>query len=145
MKIEQVVAELFEFVSESPRKIGQNLLGEFSRGELFLLKYLYSNGGSAWPSTMSDAMQTSTARVTVALKSLEHKGLISKEFDANDGRRKIVHLTPKGKEYFEVYIDKARQKITMVFQELGEEDATEYLRIMKRIEEISRNINSNLR
>ena len=140
MNIEQVVTELFSFMEERPRKIAQHWFEEFGRGELFLLNYLYNNGGSASPSTMRDALQTSTARIAAALHSLEQKGWVKREYDGSDGRRKIVYLTPKGKDHVEKHIDKARLHITKIMKALGEEDANEYLRIIKKMEVISREI-----
>ena len=145
MTIEQIATELFNLMGERPRKAAENWFGEFNRGELFLLTYLYKNGGSAWPSTMSKALQTSTARITVALNNLEHKGWIAREFDENDGRRKIVHLTPEGTEYIAGHINIARKNVILLLEKLGEEDAAEYLRIVKKMELISRDINFNLR
>ena len=137
MDMEQMAKELLQFMEALPRRAPQNWLGEFSKGELFILNYLHINGGTAWPSMMSEAMQTSTARIAAALNSLERKGWITREPSDEDRRRKLVHLTSKGTEYIESYRDKALKNITKLLMELGEEDAMEYLRITQRMVSIA--------
>ena len=141
MSIEDQVSELFQLTQQLPRKAPQNWLGEFNRGEFFILNYLHANGGTACPSKMSDAMQTSTARTAAALKGLEHKGWITREPDEEDKRKKLVHLTPKGTEYIKTCREKAYRKITKLLMELGEEDAAEYIRLTKKMLAIARDFN----
>ena len=138
MGIEDQVAELFQLTQQLPRKAPQNWLGEFNRGEFFILNYLHANGGTACPSKMSDAMQTSTARTAAALNGLEHKGLLTREPDEEDRRKKLVHLTPKGKAYIKSCREEAYRKITRLLMELGEEDAAEYIRLTKKMLAIAR-------
>ena len=138
MSIEEKVAELFQLTETFPRKAPQNWLGEFNRGEFFILNYLYANGGSACPSKMSNAMQTSTARIAAALNGLENKGWITREPDEEDRRKKLVLLTPKGAEYIKSCREKAYKKITKLLMELGEEDAAEYIRLTKKMVDIAR-------
>ena len=144
MDMEQMAAELLRFMEALPRRAPQNWLGEFSKGELFILNYLHINEGTAWPSMISEAMQTSTARIAAALNSLERKGWIMREPSDEDRRRKLVHLTPKGTEYIESYRDKALKNITKLLMELGEEDAVEYLRITQRMVSIAHNFKFNI-
>ena len=144
MGFDEIEAELFKFIEALPRKSPQNWFGELNKGEIFLLNYLYCNGGSAWPSDMSEALQTSTSRIAAALNNLEHKGWIKRELDENDGRRRIVHLTTEGSEYTERCRDITRRKLRMLLEGLGEDDAAVYLRIMKKMVTISRNINLDL-
>ena len=137
MSIEEKVAELFQLTELLPRRAPQNWLGEFNRGEFFILNYLHNHGRTACPSDMSDAMQTSTARTAAALNGLEHKGLITREPSEEDHRRKLVHLTPKGAEYIEECRKKVYKSITKLLMELGEEDAAEYIRLTKKMVRIA--------
>ena len=139
MSIEDKVKELFELTELLPRKAPQNWLGEFNRGEFFILNYLHANSGTACPSKMSDAMQTSTARTAAALNGLENKGWITREPDEEDRRKKLVHLTPKGKEYIKTCREKVFRNISKLLMELGEEDAAEYIRLTKKMVAIARN------
>ena len=140
MYMELLAAKLLHFVEAIPRRAPQNWLEDFNRGELFLLNYLFSSEGAVRPSSLSEAMQTSTARVAAALNSLERKGLIKREFDDFDHRRKLVSLTSDGSDYIESHRQKALQKTIRLLEELGENDATEYLRITQRMAKISQNL-----
>ena len=139
MDMEQMSTELLRFMESLPRRAPQNWLGEFSRGEVFLLSYLHSNGGTAIPGKMSEAMQTSTARIAAALNSLERKGWITREPSEDDRRQKLVHLTQAGADHIKLYRDNALKNITKLLIELGEKDALEYLRITQRMVSIARN------
>jgi len=140
MNTEALATELLQFMETLPRRASQHWLGDFSRGELFLLNYLQMNGNTACPSEMSDAMQTSTARIAAALNGLERKGWIKRVAVDDDRRRKLVHLTALGIEHIESYRKKALENITLLLTELGEEDAAAYVRILRRMETISRGL-----
>ena len=144
MTMEKIAGELLRCMEALPRRAPQHWLGEFSKGELFLLNYLNINGGIAWPSTMRDAMQTSTARIAAALNSMESKGWVKRESDDRDHRRKLVHLTQAGTAYIEDHRKKALQNITKLLIALGQEDAAEYFRITQRMEVISRDFHFDL-
>ena len=142
--METLANELLRLMESLPRRAPQRWLGELSKGEYFLLNYLKINGGTAWPSAMREALQTSTARIAAALNNMENKGWVKRESDDSDHRRKLVHLTPAGSEYIEEHRELVLKNITKLLNELGTDDATEFLRITQRMEEISRNFNFDL-
>lgn len=103
----------------------------FMHGEAFILNYLYDKGTGALPSELSAAMQSSSARVAMALKNLEAKGFIERRPDQKDRRRVIVTLTPQGKE--DVVRGRARinRRMQRVIEAVGVEKAQEFLRILQ--------------
>lgn len=105
----------------------------FVHGEGFILNYLYDKGAGALPSELSAAMQSSSARVAMALKNLESKGLIERRPDQKDRRRVIVTLTPLGKE--DVVTGRARvnRRMQRVVEAVGEEKAREFLSILREM------------
>jgi len=145
MYMEVIAEQLLQLMEGMPRKAPQNWLADFSRGELFLLNHLNSNKGIGCPSEMSEAMQASRARIAAALNGLERKGWITRE-SATDGdlRRKLVRLTPEGAKHIKEFRKKALENITKLLTKLGEQDATEYLRITQRMETISRELKFDL-
>lgn len=112
----------------------------FLHGEMFLLNYLFHLQRDALPSELSNAMNASTARVAMALKSLETKGLIQRRIDKNDRRKVIVSLTDQGNEFVRSERQDIHNKMIAILNELGEQDAMEYMRIIDRITEISERI-----
>lgn len=68
----------------------QRQISEAMRGEAFILQYIDEQGGNVQPSEISEAMDTSTARVAAALKHLENNGFITRMPDREDRRRVFV-------------------------------------------------------
>lgn len=133
-----LASELLETVRTLLRTTTQRRVNEFSKGEMFIMNYLVDSGGTAAPCQLSDAMHASSARIAAALNSLQRKGLIVRHVDTSDHRRRLVTITEDGRQ---VVMSKRRQiqaDMEQVLRQLGEHDAMEYLRILKRIVEISK-------
>lgn len=113
----------------------------FLHGEMFILNYMVHHGESVIPSQLAAAMNTSSARVAMALKSLESKGCITRSIDKLDRRKVNVSLTPRGRELVENQRKEIQEKLELIVRRLGEEDVREYIRIVSRMAEIARNKN----
>jgi DNA-binding MarR family transcriptional regulator len=85
-------------------------------------------------------MNTSTARVAMALKSLESKGYIERRADAKDRRKVIVSITAQGRELVETERKDMHDRIVALLNQLGGGDARNYIRLAGRIAEISERI-----
>lgn len=109
-------------------------------GEMFILHYLSHKGTEVLPSELSTAMEASTARVAMALKSMEGKGLIERRADSSDRRKVKVSITEYGSRLIKDQHEDMARKMEKILSELGEKDAREFIRIVERITEISRNI-----
>jgi len=112
----------------------------FLHGEMFILNYLVFRETDVLPGELSAAMNTSTARVAMALKSLEAKGLIHRRVDPEDRRKILVSITDIGRELIRSERQEMHDKMVDILRELGEADALEYLRIVERITEISKKV-----
>lgn len=110
----------------------QKQIDESLNGENFVLFYIFEHKGNVIPSDVSKAMGSTTARIATILNSLEKKGLILRTIDAEDRRRIIINLTDTGKEYVHEQNQKRIEFITNMLKYLGEHDAKEYIRIMKK-------------
>ncbi len=64
--------------------------------EAHLLEAISNKGGSATVSKSSSQLKISLPTVTVAIKKLESKGLVTKVTCESDGRRAIISLTELG-------------------------------------------------
>ena len=98
-------------------------------GEVFLLQHIMKNDGVALPSELCHEGKISSARVAATLKSLEQKGLISRELDIKDHRKVLVKLTIKGKKVASDKYTEIKENIIELLSTLKEEDAREYVRI----------------
>lgn len=113
----------------------QRQLNESMQGEHFVLQYLAHHEASVLPGDISNFMGISTARIAVALNSLERKGMITRRIDTSDRRRILVDLTPKGRNIAEEHQQEILENITKIITMLGEQDAREYVRITGRLAE----------
>nr|WP_305145035.1 MarR family winged helix-turn-helix transcriptional regulator [Anaerotignum propionicum] len=104
-------------------------------GENFVLLFISQRGGKVIPSDISNEMGISTARVAAALNSLEKKGLIIRRIDAEDRRRILIDLTDSGMEQVKNHYSMVLNMVKNMLHFLGEKDAKEFIRIMKRLAE----------
>lgn len=134
----EVLAEMLVDQTELLFRHGPHkLIGKNARGECFVLRCLARSKAPLLPSDLSEQSHASTARIAVVLNTLKKKGLISRAIDPTDRRRILVSLTNVGQEYVAVVRTQLREDMKHLLEELGEQDAREYLRITKRILQIS--------
>lgn len=104
------------------------------KGESFLLSHLCECKIST-PGALADALDVSPARIAAILRSLEKKNLVRRGIDFKDKRRVIVKLTEKGAQFAENLKTEIDKQATALFESLGESDASEFIRLMKKISE----------
>lgn len=132
--IEELVKSLGELRS------GGKVMDEFNRsgrGEVFILRYLYAKKAPASPSELSEALNSSTSRISAALRTLEKKGQIHREIDTSNRRFILVTITEEGRERVLTNMQRMQNYLISVLTEMGEEDATEFVRLSRRFAEIA--------
>ena len=105
----------------------------FLKGELFILNYMVHKKTAVLPSELSAAMNSSSPRIAMALRSMEQKGYIRRDLDRSDRRKVLVTITKKGLEWEQSKSSAIRSTIQTLVEELGEDDTREYIRIVSRI------------
>lgn len=115
-------------------------LNRSEKGELFILKYLYTKNASASPSELGEALDSSAARISTALGVLEKKGEIHREIDPNNRRFILVTITEAGNERISAVLEQMHQNLIQVLTEMGEKDAGEFVRLSTRFFEIAERI-----
>jgi len=108
----------------------------FFKGEMFILNYMARKRTAVLPGELSAAMNSSSARIAMALRSMEQKGYIRRDLDRSDRRKILVTITPKGWELQRSKSSAMRAAAEALVGELGEDDARTYIRIAGRINEI---------
>lgn len=137
MDYSDLVSELLAKTALMFRSSWPKQMHTFIHGEMFILNYLLEFKGSAAPTELSTAMNASTARVAMALKTLESKGLVKRDTDQSDRRKIKVTITEQGSEFVKQHRAVMHARMEKILQELGEADAKEYIRITGRIVDIS--------
>ena len=136
MEYEQLAHELLVEMKSLHKAKSQKHIIEALRGEAFILDCIAERDGCVQPSAIGSEMEVSSARIASALNNLEKKGLITRQIDTEDRRRIQIDLTPKGEEVAKEHRKAVLGVATEMLRMLGEDDAKEYVRILKRLTEI---------
>lgn len=102
-------------------------------GELSALLYLAKEHDGATAGELTTAIRVRSSRTTAILQALEHKGLLQREADPDDGRRVLAYLTPEGRDLEKKLRVSAIGRIVALLEYLGEDDSRETLRIIERV------------
>lgn len=113
-----------------------------AEGSLFILSFIAMAKKPIRPGELSEMSGFSTANIAMSLKTLENKGYITREIDKTDRRRTFVSATELGLEVHNKRAAEYMNGIVRLFQDLGEKDSLDYIRILNRMLENSRRRNS---
>jgi len=128
-----LAAELFNYMAKCSKASFEEPRN-FSRGEIGILIYLHSTKNGVTSGTLSECLSVSTGRIASALKSLEKKEFIERHYNDPDDKRKVlVYITEAGRNFVIEGRQKGIKKTEDILRKLGEDDAKEFVRIVKRI------------
>ena len=116
----------------------QQKINESTQGEAFALHHIAMNSEHIIPSEISEALGISGARIAATLNSLESKGYIVRQIDPSDRRRILITLTNKGEEQEKAYRSDLTKTMEKMFEQLGEHDANEYIRITGKMADLAK-------
>ena len=133
MEYKELAEELLENMILANKSKLLLKLSKITHGEMFALQIIAINDSGITPGDISKVAGTSPARIAAELKSLENKGLITREIDTNNRRKILVKFTPKGKESADECHREAIQIAEELLSQLGESDAREYVRIIGKL------------
>lgn len=138
MKEEKIGTYTDDAIRELEKIINSNAFDEFTKitkGETFVLKMLFKRKEAVSPTELSKSLNSSKARISAILNSLDKKGEIKREIDLQNRRNIKVTLTEAGKEHIIQEIENAYNLFEKYFTKLGEKDSKEFIRILKKISE----------
>lgn len=137
MNYKDIARELVDVMSVYKNAKMQKVMENALNGEAYALCYLANRGGEhTLPGELGDAMHVTSARIAQTLNSLEGKGLITRNIDSEDRRRILIALTDAGHAEAEEAGHRAVELTGKMLEKLGETDAREYVRIMRKLTEI---------
>ena len=137
MDYTELADEFLRYMHSFRRFKPQQQINESMQGEAFALHHIATSDGHIIPSEISSAVGISSARIAATLNSMESKGYITRQIDPSDRRRILVTLTDKGREQEAEYRSKLAETIERMLKLLGEHDANEYIRIMRKMAELA--------
>lgn len=136
MDYQELACSLLQAKMEFIKIPASRQMSEMVKGEQFVLNYLSTHEGITHPTDLSVDMAVSTARIASLLNHMEEKQLIIRQEDPEDSRKIRITLTEKGRDV----IARKRQEVidhwARILEQLGPEDAREYLRIQKKLNEM---------
>ena len=97
---------------------------------------LEGEGRKVRPGDIAKCGQATPSAVSQTLKSLEEKGLITRQRDKGDSRAVTVHLTKEGRAFSARGRELHEQMIDGVLTYLGPEDAEHLVRIVERLADL---------
>lgn len=135
MDYKQLAIELVEYLikKEQQGRMISNRLSEVAKGENAVLLYLTKEKDGANALEISQRFDVNTSRVAAILNSLCKKQFVKRIEDENDKRKIKVYITDLGRDYCFQKEQEVLAGLTMLLERLGENDAKEYIRIMKKI------------
>ena len=137
MDYESLAHEYLEVMYQMRKRNTHKQVSDSLHGENFVLSYISEHEGNVIPSDISNAMGITSARIAAALNSLEGKGLILRRIDTEDRRRILIDLTDAGREQVQKHYQMIMSYTTNMLKYLGEDDAKEYIRIMKKLVDVN--------
>jgi len=129
--VKEAISSFGKIMATSEKDMFENM-NRANKGELFVLHFLSKQDTAVTPSDLSVALQSSSARISTLLGSLEKKGQIERDIDKSNRRNILVTVTDAGRERAEMEMRDLAEALGRVFIEMGEVDAMEYLRLKKR-------------
>lgn len=124
-------------INERLRYLIQGNIAEIAKGELAVLMYLIEEKNGASAIDISHKFRINTSRVAAILNGLSKKGYIERKSDPQDKRKIQVYFTEEGNEFAQNKRKDILEHVTKMLEILGEKDAKEHIRLMKKIADIS--------
>ncbi len=137
MDYKDLALEFMEVMNQTRKRNISKQIDDSMRGEHFVLNYISEHEGNVTPSDISNEMGITSARIAAALNGLEKKGLISRSIDPQDRRRILIDMTDSGRDQVKKHYQKILSTTINLLKHMGEEDAKNYIRIMKKIAEFN--------
>ena len=132
MEYRKLAEEFFSSILSAEHAPADKPERTFPKGEFGILVYLTHHRDGASVGELTDYLRVTSGRTASTLNALERKGLVRRQTDSADNRRILVFLTDEGRGQFQAEYDRSVAGMSEFFRRLGEEDAREYMRIMKK-------------
>lgn len=133
---ETLAGELIEAFDRKKKELPHEEVSAAMRGEMAVLRLLEDEARALTAGEISRMLRMTTSRIAAVLGTLEKKGLIVRSPDERDKRRIRVSLTQKGRALCRAKRQKLVHDVCFALSQLGEHDAREFVRLMKRVHDL---------
>ena len=123
-----VLVELLTSAMEPKLEESGITLGTFE-----LLSAVYASGGRATQVEIARRLGITPPSLSEAVKAATQKGLAEQHSDADDARRKILKLTPKGKKTMQSIVKAVAQTETRMVDGIDAEQLASAIDLLRRV------------
>jgi DNA-binding MarR family transcriptional regulator len=128
----ELSVEILSAVTNKSCGVLTDLLNDWTKGLYVILRLIDKSKEEVVAGDIAQRLNVSTARVAVALRTLEDKKWIKKHKSKTDARKTIVMLTELGKNVLRERMDYLSELVEKFLNKLTEEEILELLNIIKK-------------
>lgn len=128
-----IAEELVSKFSMHQCKEFTNVLNDASKGLFVVLKLIKSSNTDILAGDIASALNVSTARVAVALKTLEIKKWVKTYKSQEDARKKVVKLTEQGELVLKEWDEKLVGLAASFLDKLTDEEVNQLINIVNKV------------
>ncbi len=133
MNDEQLVSRIIELTSTVKIKKFEMFFNSSFKGLILILNLLELKNDSLSAGEIASLLKVSTARVAVAINTLEKKGLVKREKSKEDARKTIIKLTEKGKNICEENQKRIKNETLIFLQKLTNDEKIALISIINKL------------
>ena len=135
----EITNELLNALLKNTRLSYQENLADYSHGEMTILVYLRDQRSGLCAGELAEELGMTLPRMSVAIAGLAKKGFVTKDPDVSDKRKIRINITPDGIRYVNEKECRLKEQVCDILMGMGPDDTEEYLRILKKIQDIFQN------
>ncbi len=128
----EVAEEILKSVGKKNCKRVTTFFNEWTKGLYVILRMINISDTEVVAGDISNTLGISTARVAVALATLERKKWIKKHKSVLDARKTVVELTDLGRSVLKEREEELKEIIVLYLDKLTDEEVIQFLNIVKK-------------
>lgn len=138
MSYADLAEELFMVMDPEKHRPPHEKMSKMMQGEMAVMRLLDKAEQALLAGEISRKLSMTTSRIAAVLNSLEKKEMIIRSVNPQDGRCIEVRITDKGHSFCEQQRNLVKRDMERMLMQMGEHDASEYVRLVRLAFEIMR-------
>lgn len=128
-----IAEEILKSMERKSCKHLTTFLDEWTKGLYLILRMIRNSETEVVAGDISNTLNVSTARIAVALATLDAKRWIKKHKSATDARKTVVEITDLGRKVLSKREEELKEIIKDLLEKLNDEEVIQLLNIIKKI------------
>jgi DNA-binding MarR family transcriptional regulator len=106
---------------------------QLSEGKLSVMMVLHEHPEGVAPSVLAENAGVSRATISVMLRRMMRDGLVVTSSDSDDARGKVVHLSPKGRQFLDAILPDHFKRISEVMSRLTQGEQEQLILLLQKL------------